>query len=108
MKKMNHIEYPKTLKGKTEAELRFIIKDCKEALEAYPQTDNADYYQDEICYCVNELNRRSKAKLTKKDVKEMVSFAMGEPEKLSLEKACFVVAQLSNNYTPEQVKEIVK
>lgn len=60
MKNMNHTEYPKRLKTKSEAELLYIIKDAKEALAAMPESDNADYYQDEICYCVNELNRRKK------------------------------------------------
>jgi hypothetical protein len=55
---MNHTDYPKKLRGKSEAELRFIIKDAKEALDAIPKGENIGYYSDEICYCVDELHRR--------------------------------------------------
>ncbi len=58
MKNMNHIEYPKSLKTKLTAELRFIIKDAKEAMEAMPDNENNSYYADEVCYCINELNNR--------------------------------------------------
>lgn len=58
MTNIDHNEYPKRLKKKTVAELRFIIKDAKEAIAANPDGHKAGYYQDEICYCANELARR--------------------------------------------------
>ena len=58
MKQMNHIEYPKRLRTKTDAELRFIIQDAKEAMAAMPDNPNNEYYADEVCYCANELKRR--------------------------------------------------
>lgn len=57
-KKMNHVEYPKSLRDKTEASLRWIIKDCQEAVAANPEGSNVSYYLDEINYCVNELYDR--------------------------------------------------
>lgn len=63
MKTMNHIEYPKSLKTKNEAFLRYVMKDAKEAIDAMPEGENAGYYADEICYCADELyNRAIKAK----------------------------------------------
>jgi len=59
---INHTEYPKTLKRKTVEMLRFIIKDCREALTANPDNPKAGYYADEICYCSSELHRRQTAK----------------------------------------------
>lgn len=58
MKNMNHIEYPKSLKTKSLDELLFTIKDAKEAMNAMPDNPNNSYYADEVCYCVNEINRR--------------------------------------------------
>ena len=55
---MDHSEYPKRLKKKTEAQLRFIIQDAREAIAAMPEGPNVSYYSDEICYCANELMRR--------------------------------------------------
>ena len=60
MKNMDHKNYPKSLKTKTEAQLRFIIKDCQEALAANPDNENSGYYSDEICYCASELHARQK------------------------------------------------
>ena len=57
-KKMDHTEYPKKLKRKTEDELRFIRKDAKEAVEANPENPNNGYYQDEVIYASQELRRR--------------------------------------------------
>lgn len=57
-KVMNHGEYQKRLKKKTESELRFIVKDAGEALRAMPEGVNAGYYQDEIHYAHMELQRR--------------------------------------------------
>tara|TARA_R100001463_G_scaffold2401_5_gene10162 strand:- start:2421 stop:2603 length:183 start_codon:yes stop_codon:yes gene_type:complete len=58
---MNHIEYPKTLKSKTEAQLKYIIWDCKFAMEAMPDNPKNGYYADEIAYCTMELNKRKEA-----------------------------------------------
>ena len=55
---MNHTQYMKKVKGMTEGELRFTIKDAGEAIEANPSNPNNGYYQDEICYCSSELHRR--------------------------------------------------
>lgn len=57
---MNHKDYPKSLRNKSEAELRFILKDCREALEANPTSSKANDYQDEILYVAAEFNRRNK------------------------------------------------
>ena len=55
---MNHAEYQKNCKAKSEAELRYTIKDAREAIEANPEGHKAGYYQDEIHYCAAELRRR--------------------------------------------------
>lgn len=57
---MSHKDYPKSLRNKSEAELRFILKDCREALEANPTSSKANDYQDEILYVAAEFNRRNK------------------------------------------------
>ena len=59
MKKMDHVNYPKTLKNKSEDQIRFIAKDAWEAVDAMPEGENVSYYLDEICYCTDELNRRA-------------------------------------------------
>lgn len=59
-KKIDHVAYPQKLRTKSPSELRYIIKDAKEALQAMPNGKNAGYYQDEINYCANELYRRQK------------------------------------------------
>ena len=58
MKQIDHKAYPKALKGKSSASLRFIIQDCREALQAMPNGVKAGYYADEINYCCMELNKR--------------------------------------------------
>jgi hypothetical protein len=45
---INHTQYPKSLKSKTVSQLLYIIKDCREALEAMPESPKAGYYADEI------------------------------------------------------------
>ena len=60
IKKMDHVKYPKSLRSKTESELRFIIQDCKEVIECQPRNPNVSYYLDEICYCDAELARRQR------------------------------------------------
>jgi len=58
MKTMNHNEYPKRLRNKTEADLRFIIADATEAVRANPTGENVGYYLDEVHYAAAELRRR--------------------------------------------------
>ena len=60
MKTMNHIKYSKKVTKLSSDSLRFIIRDCKRAMEAMPDNPNNSYYADEICYCVNELAKRNK------------------------------------------------
>jgi hypothetical protein len=36
------------------------MKDCREAIAAMPDGENAGYYMDEIHYCAMELRRREK------------------------------------------------
>ena len=55
---IDHSEYPKCLKRKTEAELRFIIEDAKLAIQAMPDGHKAGYYADEVHYAGMELRRR--------------------------------------------------
>ena len=58
MKTLNHSEYIKKTKTMDESSLRFVIKDCQEAIKAMPDSDNNGHYADEISYCAMELNRR--------------------------------------------------
>jgi hypothetical protein len=55
---VNHSEYIAKTKKMDEASLRYVIKDCQEAIKAMPDNPKSGYYQDEICYCSMELNRR--------------------------------------------------
>lgn len=55
---INHNEYQKKVKGKSEAELLYTIKDCREAIEANPDNVKCGDYADEISYCSMELKRR--------------------------------------------------
>ena len=61
MTNIDHNEYPKALKAKSDDSLRFIMKDAHEAMTANPEGSKAGYYADEINYCANELHRRTKA-----------------------------------------------
>lgn len=60
-KVMDHAEYPKSLKSKSDDSLRYIMTDAHNAMTAMPFGENAGYYADEICYCGDELKRRSKS-----------------------------------------------
>lgn len=57
-KQMDHAAYPKGLRNKTEAELRFIAADATEAQRVNPSNPNNGYYADEVCYAAAELRRR--------------------------------------------------
>lgn len=58
IKRMDHVAYPKSLKRKSDAELRFIIKDAHDAAKAMPGGVNEGYYLDEVLYCCDELAKR--------------------------------------------------
>jgi hypothetical protein len=58
LKRMDHNAYPKSLRGKTLAELYFILKDAGEAQRANPDNPNVGYYADEVSYAGMELRRR--------------------------------------------------
>lgn len=60
MKKMNHNEYQIGLKSKSEKELLFIIDDARKSIRANPGNPNNGYYEDEIHYCVMEINERKR------------------------------------------------
>ncbi len=62
--KMDHTEYPKRLKKKSDDALRFIIKDAGEAIKANPDSEKSKngYYADEINYAAMELKRRENKK----------------------------------------------
>lgn len=60
-KKMDHSEYQKRLRTKSDDELKYIIKDAREAIEANPENPNNGYYQDEISYASMELKRRGQS-----------------------------------------------
>ncbi len=62
MTQINHTEYMKKVKTLTEESLRYIIKDCQEAINAMPFGAKAGYYADEISYCSMELARRKSTK----------------------------------------------
>lgn len=61
-----HSEYQDKLRAKKEdgsyvydnESLRYIIDDCKAALDAMPDNPKAGQYEDEIHYCAAELRRR--------------------------------------------------
>lgn len=59
-KMMDHGAYQEGLKVKSEAALRYIIKDANEAISANPDGVNAGYYADEIHYAHAELRKRIK------------------------------------------------
>lgn len=58
MKEMDHKRYPAGLRRKSLAMLHYIIRDAREALEAFPDNPNAGYYLDEINYAAAEIKRR--------------------------------------------------
>jgi len=55
---INHDAYQASLKTKTNAELRWIIKDATEAMNAMPDGHKAGYYADEVSYCAMEITLR--------------------------------------------------
>jgi len=60
---MNHSAYIKKVKTLSEDSLKYIIKDCRESIDAIPNNPKNGYYMDEIHYCSMELlNRKNKGK----------------------------------------------
>ena len=59
-KHIDHAAYPKLFRTRSDAELLYTIADCRATLEAWPDQPNHGYYADEINYCADELNRRSR------------------------------------------------
>ena len=60
LKRMDHVEYPKSLKTKDDSTLRFIIAQCRHLIDLQKDFNpNIGYYEDEIHYCCMELKRRS-------------------------------------------------
>lgn len=55
---IDHAAYARRCRSRSEAELLFIVADCRAALAAMPDGDKAGYYQDEIHYAHAELERR--------------------------------------------------
>ena len=55
---IDHVEYPKRLRSKSEDELRYIVKDAAEAAEAMPDAPQTGYWLDEVNYALMELKRR--------------------------------------------------
>ena len=58
MNQINHSDYQKKVKTLSIESLRFIIRDCQEAINSMPNNPKNGFYQDEIHYCVMELNKR--------------------------------------------------
>ena len=58
MKTINHNEYQERVRTQSTDELVYTIQDCREALAAWPDSDNAGFYADEIHYCAMELKKR--------------------------------------------------
>jgi hypothetical protein len=55
---IDHAAYARRCRRRSEAELLYIVADCRAALAAMPEGDKAGYYQDEIHYAHAELERR--------------------------------------------------
>jgi len=122
LKRMDHDEYQKSLKYKSDNELRYIIQDAKEALKSIPDNPNAGYYQDEIHYASMELNKRKKNKLSSYSI-NLCKVAQNEIEpsdpyqedlnKLEklIQKYNYIVSRKPNNYliskkVMDEIKEV--
>ena len=58
MNDFDHAGYAKKVKTLSEESLKFIIKDCKDAIKANPENPKVSHYTDEIHYCAMELKAR--------------------------------------------------
>lgn len=56
-----HSEYKEMVKTMPTDSLRYVIQDCRNAIEAMPENPKCDQYMDEIHYCAMELRIRSEA-----------------------------------------------
>ena len=61
-KQMRFAEYEEKIIGAPSIVLRYIMKDAKEAIAAFPDGPNVQYYSDEILLCDQEISRRLKPK----------------------------------------------
>lgn len=59
-KHIDHAACPRLCRSRSEAELRYVIADCRATLAAWPDQPNAGYYLDEINNCADELARRAR------------------------------------------------
>jgi len=55
---IDHAGFQKKCRKHSDAELHFIIRDCREALAAWKDAPNEGKYLDQIHYAFQELNRR--------------------------------------------------
>jgi len=53
-----HSDYIKLCKKRSIDSLRYVIDDCRAAIQAMPDNPKCGQYQDEIAYCFMELKRR--------------------------------------------------
>jgi len=56
-----HGEYMAQVRNMTSSSLRYVIADCREAIEAMPENPKCEQYMDEIHYCAMELRIRNEA-----------------------------------------------
>jgi len=54
----DHAAYQKKVKKMSIGSLRFVIRDCQDAIAAMPDNPKCGHYADEISYCSMELKRR--------------------------------------------------
>ena len=56
-----HSEYIAKMKTMPTDSLRYVIEDCRNAIEAMPENPKCEQYMDEIHYCAMELRIRNEA-----------------------------------------------
>ena len=56
-----HSEYMAMVKTMPTDSLRYVIQDCRNAIEALPENPKCEQYMDEIYYCATELRIRNEA-----------------------------------------------
>ena len=56
-----HSEYMAMVKTMPTDSLRYVIQDCRNAIEALPENPKCEQYMDEIHYCATELRIRNEA-----------------------------------------------
>ena len=56
-----HSRYMEMVKSMSTDSLRYVIKDCRNAIEALPENPKCEQYIDEIHYCATELRLRNEA-----------------------------------------------